>query len=126
MITVSFITQDFTQHLWQFLKVSNPFFITKFIIDEVTYYDVLPGSLLAVMIVPCLAICVPITICSGLVLSKSVLFRCSSRPLKGAVVIFWHLHILVIKWTIYLQKVEAPKVTLGILFLILNEHSVQV
>ena len=31
-----------------------------------------------------------------------------------------------IKWTFYFQKVEAPKVTLGILFWILNEHSVQV
>ena len=32
----------------------------------------------------------------------------------------------VIKQTFYLQKVEAPKVTFGILFWILNEHSVQV
>ena len=35
------------------------------------------------------------------------------------------LHTFVTKWTFYLQKVEAPKVTLGILFWILNEHSVQ-
>ena len=34
--------------------------------------------------------------------------------------------IFLIKWTFYLQKVEAPKVTLGVLFWILNEHSVQV
>ena len=32
----------------------------------------------------------------------------------------------VINQTFYLQKVEAPKITLGILFWILNEHSVQV
>ena len=32
----------------------------------------------------------------------------------------------VIKQTLYLQKVEAPKVTLGILFWILIEHYVQV
>ena len=32
----------------------------------------------------------------------------------------------VMKQTFYLQKVQAPKVTLGILFGILNEHSVQV
>ena len=39
---------------------------------------------------------------------------------------FCILNTLVIKQTFYLQKVEAPKVTLGILFWILNKHSVQV
>ena len=32
----------------------------------------------------------------------------------------------VIKRTFYLQKVEAPKVPLGILFSIVNENSVQI
>ena len=34
--------------------------------------------------------------------------------------------LIAIKETFYLQKVEAPKVTLGILFWILYKHSVQV
>ena len=35
-------------------------------------------------------------------------------------------HTFVIKQTFYLQTIKAPKVTLGILFWILNEHSVQI
>ena len=38
----------------------------------------------------------------------------------------WHMWHLCYKTDFYLRKVEVPKVTLSILFWILNEHSVQV